>query len=52
MSKRQLMDIAITNYIHLNKQDFKGMLKVKENEPLTTQDSSITIVEHWFNGIT
>ena len=46
MSESQLMDIAISNYIHLNKQDFKSMLKVKEKKPLTTQES-ITMVEDW-----
>jgi hypothetical protein len=46
VSENQLMDIAISNYIHLNKQDFKSMLKVKEKKPLTTQES-ITMVEDW-----
>ena len=49
MSERELMDIAISNYIRMNKQDFKGMLKVKEKEPLTTQESSMTMVEDWIN---
>ena len=49
VSENQLMDIAISNYIHLNKQDFKSILKVKEKKPLTTQESNSTMVEDWVN---
>ena len=49
MSESQLMDIAISNFIRVNKQDFKGMLKMKEKKPLTTQESSITMVQDWVN---
>ena len=49
-TKEQLMDIAVSNFIKDNKQDFKGLVKIKEKQELIPQTSGLTLVQDWLDN--
>jgi hypothetical protein len=48
-SQEQMMDIAVSNFISDNKQDFKELIKIKEKQELIPQASNLTLVQDWLD---
>ena len=50
LTGEQLMDIAVSNFIRANMQDFKGLIKKKKKPEVVPQPNPVTLVEDWLDN--